>query len=231
MENRERGKGQAPAFQVLDVGAEAPNPLPLPMRLLQEVKSNGVGARPYVGQDKYRRYIYEVSVHKFFVIGGLPQVPPPQLASRALLKEEVLNDGASTLESSETQDWLLLIPRKTSPRLCGLACSPPHFFSGLSLGGYSALGLTSPHLSRAASTSSAIRPVPTSSLSCFHQIRLGRLFDKHPVKIPMKITRINRNGVYKLFRAFPAVVRSAKSLARRHVFLRCPRPAPATPSL
>src|ERR1700682_295725 len=29
--------------------------------------------RPCVGQDKYKRYIYEVSVHKFFVIGGVAQ--------------------------------------------------------------------------------------------------------------------------------------------------------------
>lgn len=64
--------------------------------------------RPYMGQDKHRRYIYEVSVHKFFVIGGLPQVPPAQAASPVPLTNEAPNDGTPTLESSETQDtWLL----------------------------------------------------------------------------------------------------------------------------
>jgi len=48
-------------------------------------------------------------------------------------------------------------------QFCGLAWSLPHSSSGLSLAGHSALGLTSPHLSRVASTLSAICPVPTSS--------------------------------------------------------------------
>ncbi len=64
--------------------------------------------RPYVGQDKYKRYIYEVSVHKFFVIGGVaqdPLVPPPPHATHT---NEVMTDGAPSLESPETQDtWLL----------------------------------------------------------------------------------------------------------------------------
>jgi single-stranded DNA-binding protein len=63
--------------------------------------------RPYMSLDKNTRYIYEVSVDKFFVIGGLPQAAPDQSASQALFKDEVLNDGAPTLESSESQDWLL----------------------------------------------------------------------------------------------------------------------------
>src|ERR1700730_15760721 len=32
--------------------------------------------RPYFGQDKKKRYIDEVSVHKFFVIGAVAQDPP-----------------------------------------------------------------------------------------------------------------------------------------------------------
>jgi len=64
--------------------------------------------RPYVGQDKCKRYIYEVSVHKFFVIGGVaqdPTAPPPPHAS---LTNEVITDGDQSLESTETQDaWLL----------------------------------------------------------------------------------------------------------------------------
>ena|SRR5580704_9248921 len=64
--------------------------------------------RPYVGQDKCKRYIYEVSVHKFFVIGGVAQdlaAPPPPDAT---LTNEVMTDGAPPLESPETQDtWLL----------------------------------------------------------------------------------------------------------------------------
>jgi single stranded DNA-binding protein len=64
--------------------------------------------RPYVGQDKYKRYIYEVSVHKFFVIGGVAQDPPPPPAPHAVLLNEVMTDGAPSLESPETQDtWLL----------------------------------------------------------------------------------------------------------------------------
>ena len=62
--------------------------------------------RPYVGHE-YTRYIYEVSVHKFFVIGAPPQVPV-QLQNRASVTNEVLNDGAPAHDSSETQDtWLL----------------------------------------------------------------------------------------------------------------------------
>ena len=64
--------------------------------------------RPYVGQDKYKRYIYEVSVHKFFVIGGVAQDPLAPPPSHAALTNEVMTDGAPSLESPETQDtWLL----------------------------------------------------------------------------------------------------------------------------
>ena len=64
--------------------------------------------RPYVGQDKYKRYIYEVSVHKFFVIGGVAQDPAAPLAPHAALLNEVMTDGAPSLEAPETQDtWLL----------------------------------------------------------------------------------------------------------------------------
>jgi single stranded DNA-binding protein len=64
--------------------------------------------RPYVGQDKCRRHIYEVSVHKFFVIGGLAQDLPAPPSPHDAVANEVVNDGAPSLESSETQDtWLL----------------------------------------------------------------------------------------------------------------------------
>jgi single-strand DNA-binding protein len=64
--------------------------------------------RPYVGQDKYKRYIYEVSVHKFFVIGGVAQDPAAPPASHAAFLNEVMTDGAPSLESPETEDtWLL----------------------------------------------------------------------------------------------------------------------------
>ena len=63
--------------------------------------------RPYVGQDKCKRYIYEVSVHKFFVISGVVQDPPPPLP-HATLTNEAMTDGDQSLESTETQDsWLL----------------------------------------------------------------------------------------------------------------------------
>ena len=63
--------------------------------------------RPYVGQDKCKRYIYEVSVHKFFVISGVAQDPPPP-PPHATLTNEVMTDGDQSLESTETQDaWLL----------------------------------------------------------------------------------------------------------------------------
>src|SRR5712664_4355788 len=58
--------------------------------------------RPYVGQDKYKRYIYEVSVHKFFVIGGAAQDPPAPALPRAAFTNEVMIDGAPSLESAET---------------------------------------------------------------------------------------------------------------------------------
>src|SRR5207248_9936333 len=50
--------------------------------------------RPFVGQDKYKRYIYEVSVHKFFVIGGVAQDPPAPAPSHAALTNEVITDAA-----------------------------------------------------------------------------------------------------------------------------------------
>jgi single-strand DNA-binding protein len=64
--------------------------------------------RPYVGQDNYKRYIYEVSVNKFFVIGGMAQDPPAPPQPPAALTNEVMTDGAPPLDSPETQDtWLL----------------------------------------------------------------------------------------------------------------------------
>jgi len=64
--------------------------------------------RPYVGQDKYKRYIYEVSVHKFFVIGGVAQDSPAALPPHAARTNEVMTDGAQSLESAENQDtWLI----------------------------------------------------------------------------------------------------------------------------
>ena len=64
--------------------------------------------RPYVGQDKYKRYIYEVSVRKFFVIGGVVENRPASAQPHAALTNEVMTDGAPSLESHETQDtWLI----------------------------------------------------------------------------------------------------------------------------
>ena len=64
--------------------------------------------RPYVGQDKCKRYIYEVSVHKFFVIGGVTQDLPAPAQTHPELTNEVMTDGAQSLEFPETQDtWLI----------------------------------------------------------------------------------------------------------------------------
>ena len=64
--------------------------------------------RPFVGQDKYTRYVYEVTVHKFFVVGGAGQATPAPPTPHAPLPNEVMTDGAPSIESSETQDtWLL----------------------------------------------------------------------------------------------------------------------------
>src|SRR6267143_5186144 len=64
--------------------------------------------RPYVGQDKYKRYIYEVSVHKFFIIGDVARDPLPPPPPHAALTSEVMTDGAPSLEFHETQDtWLI----------------------------------------------------------------------------------------------------------------------------
>src|SRR6266566_664036 len=64
--------------------------------------------RPYVGQDKCKRYIYEVSVHKFFVIGGVAQDPVAPPPPHTTLTNEVMTDGDQSLEPTETQDaWLL----------------------------------------------------------------------------------------------------------------------------
>jgi len=64
--------------------------------------------RPYVGQDKCKRYIYEVSVHKFFVIGGVAQDLSVSAQTHPELTNEVITDDAPSLESPETQDtWLI----------------------------------------------------------------------------------------------------------------------------
>jgi single-strand DNA-binding protein len=64
--------------------------------------------RPYVGPDKCRRYVYEVSVHKFFVISGRGQDSPAQPPPRAADTNEVVTDGTPSLESGENQaTWLL----------------------------------------------------------------------------------------------------------------------------
>ena len=64
--------------------------------------------RPYVGQDKCKRYIYEVSVHKFFVIGSMAQESPATAQPQAAFTNEVMTDVAASLESPETQDtWLI----------------------------------------------------------------------------------------------------------------------------
>jgi single-strand DNA-binding protein len=64
--------------------------------------------RLYIGQDNYKRYIHEVSVHKFFVIGGVAQEPAAPTQAHAALANEVMTDDAPSLESPETQDaWLI----------------------------------------------------------------------------------------------------------------------------
>jgi single-strand DNA-binding protein len=64
--------------------------------------------RPYVGQDRNKRYMYEVSVNKFFVIGGLAQDPPGPAQPHARLTNEVMTDGTESLESPEIEDtWIL----------------------------------------------------------------------------------------------------------------------------
>src|SRR5580693_1340693 len=64
--------------------------------------------RPYVGQDQCKRYIYEVSVHKFFVIGCVAQDLTAPAQTHPELTNEVMTDGAPSLESPESQDpWLI----------------------------------------------------------------------------------------------------------------------------
>src|SRR5580704_871232 len=53
--------------------------------------------RPYIGQDKYKRYVYEVSVNKFFVIGSVAQDPPGLAQPDATLTNEVMTDGTESL--------------------------------------------------------------------------------------------------------------------------------------
>src|SRR5207253_7641610 len=64
--------------------------------------------RPCVGQDKCKRYIYEVSVHKFFVIGSVAQDPPISAKPHSAFTNEVMTDAPASLESPETQaTWLI----------------------------------------------------------------------------------------------------------------------------
>jgi len=64
--------------------------------------------RPFVAQDKYTRYVYEVTVQKFFVVGGARQDPPVPPKPDSTLPNEVMTDGAPSIQSSEIQDaWVL----------------------------------------------------------------------------------------------------------------------------
>jgi single stranded DNA-binding protein len=63
--------------------------------------------RPCVGQDKFKRYIYEVTVHKFFVIGSASQDAPAPPKSHPTYENEVMTDGAPALESEMQDTWLL----------------------------------------------------------------------------------------------------------------------------
>ena len=64
--------------------------------------------RPYVGQDKCTRFIYEVSVHKYFVIASVAQDLPVPVQTHPELTNEVMTDGAQSLDPPETQDtWLI----------------------------------------------------------------------------------------------------------------------------
>ncbi len=64
--------------------------------------------RPFVAQDKYTRYVYEVTVQKFFVVGGARQDPPAPPKPDSTLPNEVMTDGAPSIQSSEIQDtWVL----------------------------------------------------------------------------------------------------------------------------
>src|SRR5258706_13594094 len=55
--------------------------------------------RPYVGQDKYTRYIDEVSVHQFFVIVSVAANPPAPAQTHPGLAHEGIADGARSLEA------------------------------------------------------------------------------------------------------------------------------------
>src|SRR5467141_2033663 len=64
--------------------------------------------RPQVGQDECKRYIYEVSVNKFFVIGNVAQDPPASAQPHPAFTNEVKTDAPPFIESPETQDtWLI----------------------------------------------------------------------------------------------------------------------------
>ena len=58
---------------------------------------------PYVGHGKNKRYVYEVSVQKFFVIAGIARDPPTQFQPHPALTNEVMTDGDPPHESPETQ--------------------------------------------------------------------------------------------------------------------------------
>src|SRR5258707_9650819 len=53
--------------------------------------------RPYVGQDKCKRYIYEVCVHKFFVIGSVAQDQPASAQPYPAFTNEDMTDGPASL--------------------------------------------------------------------------------------------------------------------------------------
>ena len=64
--------------------------------------------RPYVDQNKHKRLIYEVNVHKFFVIGGVARDLPASSQPHETPEIEDSIDEDSSSEATETHgDWLL----------------------------------------------------------------------------------------------------------------------------
>jgi single stranded DNA-binding protein len=61
--------------------------------------------RPFTSQDQRKRYIYEVTVHKFFRIGRPSQEEPRSVPSSLPPNDEAFNDERESVRFEEEVPW------------------------------------------------------------------------------------------------------------------------------
>jgi len=63
--------------------------------------------RPVTGPDQRKRYIHEVTVHKFFRIGRASQEEPQPAPASLPPKDEAFNDERESVRSEEEVPWAI----------------------------------------------------------------------------------------------------------------------------